>query len=621
MDVTICPICMETLESPRCISCSHTFCQKCLNNHIKNSCLGKDFPTGFHCPVCRKFVPGSISADNPSLWAENFPKNAIIEFIIKSNDENVLKLCKPCLNDDKEEPASALCGSCMECLCAGCTNFHKKLTITKGHEVIPLDEINKSFYRKTEDNFCSKHDFRYIELYCFDHDTSCCSVCCVTEHKTCKMETIEKAFEKIEKDNDSLQMISEFDRVASHFQKLKEIHKEKQSKIEDKADEIRYESKRIRQEINETMDKLEHELLEDLAEGMKATRKAIAGNMETFSDLIDLSNHCKSFLANPSKKSCNPGYVGGFHQIKKQLKRLKSAKISIKDTAITATFSSVLKDVKSSKQLASLTVNEKPISLSILEFQSKGIAQVEKKVLDIYHKYGARINEIFLFENGADLLVCVDDKTNLVCTTSGLCRKSVHFGITILHAVMMRGKIYAVSDKENLYAIEYLENSATYPRIKFNINRQCFSVSVFQENLVVGCNNAILHIDTNGKEQKTIPAEGRVLDVISLNIGNIGRTVTGMRIVRAIESNGRELWKYEHSELIRPFGLTKDFVENIYIAGNYSHNIHMLSSAGYALKIFVQISYPSRMIPRKESNDEFYVVSASTSVKQVKLIL
>lgn len=626
MDVTICPICMETLQNPRCIPCSHNFCQQCLNNHINNSCIGKDFPTGFHCPVCRKYVPGSISTDNPSLWAETFPKNAIIEFMIKSNDEKVLKLCKPCLNDNKEESASTLCGSCMECLCAGCTDHHKKLTITKEHEVVPLNVINKSFHRKTEENFCSKHDFRYIELYCFDHDTPCCSVCCVTDHKTCKMDTIETAFENIEKDNDSLQMISEIDRVASHLKKLKEIQKEKQSIIEDKADEIRDESKRIRQEINETMEKLEHEPLEDLAEGMKATRKAIAGNMETFSDLIDLSNHCKAFLANPSKKSCNPGYVGGFYQIKKQLKRLKSAKLSIKDTAITATFSSVLKEVKSSKQLASLTVNEKPISLSILEFQSipKGIAQVEKTVLDIYHKYGARINEMFLFENDADLFVCVDDKTNLVCTTSGLCRKSVHFGFTILHAVMMRGKIYAVSNRKNLHAIEYLENSATYSRIKFNINRRCFSVSVFQENLVVGCNNAILHLETNGKEQKIIPAEGRVLDVISLNIGNIvyiGRTVTGMRIVRGIESNGRELWKYEHSELKRPWGLTKDFVENIYIAGNFSNNIHMLSSAGYALKIFEQIPLPSRMILRKESNDEFYVVSASTSVKQVKLIL
>lgn len=173
-----------------------------------------------------------------------------------------------------------------------------------------------------------------------------------------------------------------------------------------------------------------------------------------------------------------------------------------------------------------------------------------------------------------------------------------------------------------MYAIEYLENSITYPCIKFNISRRCSAVSVFKESLVVGCINAILHIDTNGKEQKSVPAEGTVVDVISLNIGNIiyiGR-LNGLRTVRAIDGNGRELWKYEHSELKRPCGLTKDFVENIYITGYSINNIHMLSSTGYALKIFEQILHPSRMILRKESNDEFYVVSASTSVKRVKLI-
>lgn len=189
---------------------------------------------------------------------------------------------------------------------------------------------------------------------------------------------------------------------------------------------------------------------------------------------------------------------------------------------------------------------------------------------------------------------------------------------------MIRTKIYAVNDRTDLYAIEYLENSITYPCIKFNISRRCSAVSVFQESLVVGCINAILHIDTNGKEQKSIPAEVRVVDVISLNIGNIiyiGRlTMNGLRTVRAIDYNGRELWKYEHSELKRPCGLTKDFVENIYITGYSSNNIHMLSSTGYALKVFEQIPHPSRMILRKESNDEFYLVSASSSVKRVKLI-
>lgn len=88
-----------------------------------------------------------------------------------------------------------------------------------------------------------------------------------------------------------------------------------------------------------------------------------------------------------------------------------------------------------------------------------------------------------------------------------------------------------------------------------------------------------------------------------------------------MDTNGNERKTiYKHSELKYPMGLTKDYMENIYIAGFSSHNIHMISSAGYALKIFERITFPSRMIIRKESNDEVFVVSDWKSIKQVKLI-
>nr|XP_034308490.1 tripartite motif-containing protein 45-like [Crassostrea gigas] len=504
--VTKCPICMETLQTPRSISCSHTFCQKCLNDHIITSCHGKDSPTGFHCPVCRKYVPGSIS-NNPSLWAKTFPKNETIEFLIHSaDDENVLKFCKPCLNGNKEETASTLCKSCMECLCEGCTDHHKRLTITKDHEVVPLDEIHKPSYLETEEHNCNEHNLRYLDLFCFDHDTPCCSVCSITDHKTCKMDTIKTVFDKIEKENESQQMLSEICRAESHLKKLKEIQKEKQTKIEDKADEIRDETNKLRQEINETLDRLEHKLHENLAKNMKLTQKAIDENMETLSDLLNLSNHCKEFLTSATKRTCSPGYVGEFHKIKKQLKRLRSAKLYIKDAEISATFPNFLKTIRSSKQSASLTVKENPISLINLEFQSvpKGVVKVEKNVLDIL-KDDAAINDILFYENNTDILVFVDDKTGVVCDLSGVCHKSVDFRFTILRAVLIRKKIYAVTDKGNLYYLEIPQNNTTCKCTKINIT---FAVSVFQESLVVGCVNAIVHMDTNGNERKNIPTEG-----------------------------------------------------------------------------------------------------------------
>lgn len=629
MDVTICPICMDTLQNPRCISCSHTFCQNCLQDHIETSCQEKDFPAGFRCPLCYIFVPGSIS-DDPSHWAETFPKNATIEFMIQGNDENVLKFCKPCLNDNKEKPATTLCRSCMECLCEECTDYHKKLTITKDHKVVPLDEINKSFYLETEEDFCDKHDFRYLDLFCFDHDTPCCSVCSVSEHKTCKMDTIEKAFEKIEKENESQQMLSEIDHVQSHLKRLKEIQNEKQTKIEDKADEIREKTTKIRQEINETLDRREHELLEDLAQNMKSTRKAIDGNKETFSDFLDLSNHCKEFLTSPSKRSCNPGYVGGFHKIKKQLKRLKSAKLFLKDADISATFFNVFlkKTNESSEQFASLSFKEKHTSLFCPYIKSipKACAQSLETESQIWYDE-RNINDILSLENDAKIFVCFNNNTVHVDNTDESYQSRVHLKYTIFRAVMLGKKMYAVSDKEISYSIEMHQEYDPKSSTKFITTIRCFGISSFQDSLLIGSVDAILQMDINGKLIKKIPAQGRVVDIVSLPSGNLiyisqtinSRSMEDTRTVRAVNENG-ELWKYEHAELKYPMGLTTDCSDRIYITGYFSNNIHVLSKEGYALKIFEQIPDPSRIIYRRESKD-FLVVSCLNTIKFFKFTL
>nr|XP_019924372.2 uncharacterized protein LOC105331996 [Crassostrea gigas] len=587
--VTICPICMDTLQNPRCVSCSHTFCQNCLQDHIETSCQGKDFPAGFRCPVCCTFVPGSIS-DDPSHWAETFPKNTTIEFMIQNDDKNVLKFCKPCLNDTKEEPATTLCRSCMECLCEGCTSYHKNLTITKDHDVVPLDEMNN-----------------------------------VTEHKTCKMDTIKKAFEKIEKENESQQMLSEINQIENNLKRFKEIQNEKQRKIEDKADEIREKTTKIRQEINETLDRCEHKLLEDLAQNMKSTRKAIDGNKETFSDFLDLSNHCKEFLTNPSKRSCNPGYVGGFHKIKKQLKRLKRAKLCLKDADITATFSNVFlkKTNESSEQFACLSFKEKQTSLFYpdIKYIPKECALSLETISHSLWDEG-NIHDILSLENDAKIFVCLDNNTFQVCDDGfDGNRTIVPLKFTIFRAVMLGKKMYAVTDKEHCYSFEMDQNDIPKSFTKFITTIRCFGISSFQDSLVIGSVGAILQIDINGKQKKSIPAQGCVVDIVSLTSGNLiyiskqinSRPMEDTRTVRAIDDNGHELWKYEHPELKYPTCLTTDCADRIYITGCPSNNIHVLSNEGYALKIFENIPDPSKITYRRESKD-FLVVSRDNTI-------
>lgn len=123
--------------------------------------------------------------------------------MIQNNGKNVLKFCKFCLNDIKEELVIILCRLCMECLCEGCISYYKKFIIIKDYDVVFLDEINKFVYCENEEEYCNKYDFRYLDLFCFDYDIFCCFICSVIEYKICIMDMIKKVFEKIEKENES----------------------------------------------------------------------------------------------------------------------------------------------------------------------------------------------------------------------------------------------------------------------------------------------------------------------------------------------------------------------------------------------------------------------------------
>ena len=61
-----CGICLEEYEDPRALPCLHSFCLRCLKQHISAT---KRTGGSFHCPKCRdKFTP-------PEGDVEKFPKN------------------------------------------------------------------------------------------------------------------------------------------------------------------------------------------------------------------------------------------------------------------------------------------------------------------------------------------------------------------------------------------------------------------------------------------------------------------------------------------------------------------------------------------------------------------
>lgn len=60
-----CPICLEQIMKPKCLPCSHTFCEKCLQIYITRDAIGKENCSfEFKCPVCRRLT-GSPETEIP----------------------------------------------------------------------------------------------------------------------------------------------------------------------------------------------------------------------------------------------------------------------------------------------------------------------------------------------------------------------------------------------------------------------------------------------------------------------------------------------------------------------------------------------------------------------------
>ena len=93
--------------------------------------------------------------------------------------------CGPCSFTDLDRDALVWCLVCKEGLCSDCKKYHTAIKVLKSHEMIPYENLRKlpqiaQDIRET----CLEHD-RKFEVYCSDHQESCCIKCSTSSHKSC----------------------------------------------------------------------------------------------------------------------------------------------------------------------------------------------------------------------------------------------------------------------------------------------------------------------------------------------------------------------------------------------------------------------------------------------------
>ncbi|XP_036827438.1 uncharacterized protein LOC110488271 isoform X2 [Oncorhynchus mykiss] len=157
-----CGLCCTELKpdrNPQLLPCLHSVCQGCVPL--------SDFKT--ECPVCGRQYTSSEIIDNPFL--PSFPTDS-------------KPWCGGC-----DEPV--VCGWCVECgepLCSDCVAAHKRVKLTRNHNVLP--QLPPGFSRTV---LCPIHKREQMKLFCVTCDQLTCRDCQLTFHKEHKYQFAQDA--------------------------------------------------------------------------------------------------------------------------------------------------------------------------------------------------------------------------------------------------------------------------------------------------------------------------------------------------------------------------------------------------------------------------------------------
>lgn len=220
--------------------------------------------TGFSCPCCRKFVTiPQMSTNSQDKWAELFPQNNLLADLV---DLHSLKLgtrvCDPCKRNQATAQVHSYCKVCRDAMCESCAKTHKGLRSCRNHKVLSTAQFAEAISSlKVEEDLCTEHDGKPKEHYCYTHSKLCCSQCLTESHRSCpRVVSVAEVVKKNKETGQILTIDGALDKYKAYVDTVSKDRSGLLKKLDGKKAKLMTEFVNVKNHIISQLEKMEKDL-------------------------------------------------------------------------------------------------------------------------------------------------------------------------------------------------------------------------------------------------------------------------------------------------------------------------------------------------------------------------
>ena len=519
------------------------------------------------------------------------------------------QFCDACMRADEEEVATVWCKSCLESLCRTCAKCHKRHAASQNHELIPVSDKDKFPVVIENRVLCIDHNAP-AKYLCVDHEELCCAECVCTKHRKCnQVDEIEKTAENLIQSGTLKKLAQE---ILKHNDVLIQAKSEGETtmkQIDETSDKISQESTDLRDKLVRHINDLVEAHLDDLAKKVKGIKEKLAKFDDTVTDRQLLMTQYSQILTD-TEKTPPPNLVQNYLKIKRQFKQVTGLCIYQPSVKLHSEASKHLSTI-----LDTLGLEEVKVEVNSIPIGSFDLTCADMKLVCELPESDSDIFGGCFLENGDIVLADFNSGHCLYYSNKNLVRKITLRGFA--RDVINRTPSELLMSS-NVNSIGHLERYDLQKMQKYqNItqkNVQVFHLAKSSEFIYAACSDFILKLDHKGNTVEQIAVDKNTFSVAVNKQQEIISSSCYTNQVTVMNQTGKKLYSYSHEILKFPISLDVNFSGNIFVAGQLSNNIHVLTPSAELLRIF-EVSSP-RCIKFKENS---YTCIVGFSGKRTKV--